>query len=122
VVLHIFFLHESGSNKPLGINRRNVKVFFKPYFSVNDLVGFMGVLFVFLLMSFGFPYLFMDTENFIEANFLVTPVHIQPEWYFLAAYAILRSVPNKLGGVLALVMFILMFFLLPFIRMRFSVI
>jgi len=99
-----------------------VKVFFKPYFSVNDLVGFMGVLFVFLLMSFGFPYLFMDTENFIEANFLVTPVHIQPEWYFLAAYAILRSVPNKLGGVLALVMFILMFFLLPFIRMRFSVI
>jgi len=107
-------LHETGRNNPLGISRRNVKVFFNPYFSINDFVGFMVVVFIFIFMRFGFPYLFMDSEKFIEANFLVTPVHIQPEWYFLAAYAILRSIPNKLGGVLALVMFILMFFFFAF--------
>lgn len=118
VVLHIFYLHETGSKKPLGINRNGVKVFFNPYFSVNDLVGIFFVVTVFVIFRLGFPYLFMDRENFIEAKFLVTPVHIQPEWYFLAAYAILRSIPNKLGGVVALLMFVVMFFLLPFVRFR----
>jgi len=121
IVLHIFFLHETGRKNPLGLNRKNVKIFFKPYFSINDFMGFMMVICLFIIMRFGFPYLFMDVENFIEAKFLVTPVHIQPEWYFLAAYAILRSIPKKLGGVLALVMFILMFFLLPFVRLRISI-
>lgn len=79
VVIHIFFLHETGRNNPLGLRRSNDKLRFKPYFSLKDFVGFIGVLFIFILMRFGFPYLFMDRENFIEAKFLVTPVHIQPE-------------------------------------------
>nr|YP_011013898.1 cytochrome b [Arthurdendyus triangulatus]WPY71421.1 cytochrome b [Arthurdendyus triangulatus] len=114
VIIHIFLLHETGSNNPLGLSSCNNKVSFHPYFSFNDLFVFFFYVFLFLVFSFGFPYLFMDVENFVEANALVTPVHIQPEWYFLAAYAVLRSIPNKLGGVLALVFFIAIYFLIPF--------
>nr|UHA56309.1 cytochrome b [Diversibipalium sp. MNHN JL281] len=113
VVFHIFFLHQTGSNNPLGVSSVNNKIKFNPYFSFQDSMGFVVVLIGFSLVSFGFPYVFMDSENFIEANVLVTPPHIQPEWYFLPAYTILRSIPNKLGGVVALVMFVVVFFLLP---------
>lgn len=114
VVLHIVLLHETGSNNPLGLRSSSNKVSFHPFFLLNDLFVLFFYFFLFVIFSFGFPYLFMDVENFIEANPLVTPVHIQPEWYFLSAYAILRAIPNKLGGVLALVFFILIYFFLPF--------
>nr|YP_010943705.1 cytochrome b [Ennucula tenuis]WLV28175.1 cytochrome b [Ennucula tenuis] len=112
-ILHLLFLHETGSNNPLGLNSDSEKIPFHIYFSVKDLMGFAFVLmFLFFLVLF-FPTISMDPENFIPANPMVTPVHIQPEWYFLFAYAILRSIPNKLGGVLALVASVLILMILP---------
>lgn len=113
VVLHLLFLHESGSNNPLGINRDSDKVPFHPYHTYKDLVGFLVVLFLLRLLVLFSPFLLGDPENFIPANPLVTPVHIQPEWYFLFAYAILRSIPNKLGGVVALVISVVILFVVP---------
>nr|YP_010577073.1 cytochrome b [Tristichotrochus unicus]UZN92191.1 cytochrome b [Tristichotrochus unicus] len=112
-VLHLLFLHESGSNNPLGINSDSDKVPFHPYHTYKDLVGFLVVLFLLSLLVLFSPFLLGDPENFIPANPLVTPVHIQPEWYFLFAYAILRSIPNKLGGVIALVMSVVILFVVP---------
>jgi len=113
-VLHLLFLHETGSNNPLGINRDGEKIPFHSYYTFKDLVGFLVVLFLLRILALFSPQLLTDPENFIPANPLVTPVHIQPEWYFLFAYAILRSIPNKLGGVIALVMSIAILFILPF--------
>nr|AWV83443.1 cytochrome b [Amphipsalta zelandica] len=110
-IIHLLFLHTTGSNNPLGINSNNDKVPFHPYFSIKDLMSFLILMIIFLMFVMLEPYLLGDPDNFIPANPLVTPKHIQPEWYFLFAYAILRSIPNKLGGVIALFMsiFILMF-------------
>lgn len=119
VVLHIFFLHEEGSSNPVGVNSSRYKVPFHYYYSVKDLLGFAIYLFSFVVVSLTLGYYFIDAENFIPANPLVTPVHIQPEWYFLFAYAILRSIPNKLGGVCALVLSILVLFVFPLVRGRF---
>nr|YP_010852303.1 cytochrome b [Desmaulus extinctorium]WGH72835.1 cytochrome b [Desmaulus extinctorium] len=110
---HLLFLHESGSNNPLGLNSDSEKVPFHSYYSFKDLVGFVLMIFLLLLLVMFSPQLLTDPENFIPANPLVTPVHIQPEWYFLFAYAILRSIPNKLGGVIGLVMSIVILFVLP---------
>nr|YP_010954565.1 cytochrome b [Ocnus glacialis]WMW14027.1 cytochrome b [Ocnus glacialis] len=112
-MLHLLFLHEMGSNNPLGNNSNIDKSSFHPYFSSKDSVGFLILIFMILSVSMLFPSLFTDPDNYIPANPLVTPVHIQPEWYFLFAYAILRSIPNKLGGVIALVGAILIWFILP---------
>nr|WOX02044.1 cytochrome b [Oncomelania hupensis] len=113
-VLHLLFLHESGSNNPLGLNSDGEKVPFHSYYSFKDLVGFVILLFMLSLLVLFAPQMLTDPENFIPANPLVTPVHIQPEWYFLFAYAILRSIPNKLGGVIALVMAVAILLILPF--------
>nr|YP_006576089.1 cytochrome b [Kulikovia alborostrata]AEM23546.1 cytochrome b [Kulikovia alborostrata] len=115
-VLHILFLHETGSSNPLGLNSDSEKVSFHSYYSIKDLFGFVFVFFLFFMLVFVSPFLLGDPENFVPANPLVTPVHIQPEWYFLFAYAILRSIPNKLGGVIGLVMSILILFILPLTR------
>nr|ASY97947.1 cytochrome b [Parasphendale agrionina] len=113
VMMHLLFLHQTGSNNPLGINSNIDKVPFHPYFTFKDILGFI-MLFTFLsIISLKEPYILGDPDNFIPANPLVTPVHIQPEWYFLFAYAILRSIPNKLGGVIALVMSIAILFFMP---------
>lgn len=112
-ILHLLFLHETGSNNPLGLNRDGDKVPFHFYHTVKDLVGFLVLLFFLILLVFFDPFLLGDPENFIPANPLVTPVHIQPEWYFLFAYAILRSIPNKLGGVVALAMSVVILFVVP---------
>nr|YP_010349892.1 cytochrome b [Monodonta labio]UOH96734.1 cytochrome b [Monodonta labio] len=112
-VLHLLFLHESGSNNPLGLNSDSDKVPFHSYYSFKDLVGFLVLLFLLSLLVLFSPFLLGDPENFIPANPLVTPVHIQPEWYFLFAYAILRSIPNKLGGVVALAMSVVILFVVP---------
>ena len=113
-IVHLLFLHQTGSNNPLGVNSNSDKIPFHPYFSFKDLFGFMLVLWALIIVALTNPYLFGDSENFIPANPLVTPVHIQPEWYFLFAYAILRSIPNKLGGAVALVVSIAILFILPF--------
>nr|APD14886.1 cytochrome b [Tenodera sinensis] len=113
VMVHLLFLHQTGSNNPLGLNSNIDKIPFHPYFTFKDILGFI-VLFMFLsILSLKEPYILGDPDNFTPANPLVTPVHIQPEWYFLFAYAILRSIPNKLGGVIALVMSIAILFFMP---------
>nr|UHA55368.1 cytochrome b [Ancylis unculana] len=112
-MIHLLFLHQTGSNNPLGVNSNLDKIPFHPFFSFKDLVGFLMMLFILIMLTMINPYLLGDPDNFIPANPLVTPVHIQPEWYFLFAYAILRSIPNKLGGVIALVMSILILIILP---------
>nr|YP_007317349.1 cytochrome b [Scyllarides latus]AGA56126.1 cytochrome b [Scyllarides latus] len=112
--IHILFLHQSGSNNPLGISSQPDKVPFHPYFSFKDIVGFMVLLATLVLLTLLHPYLLGNPDNFIPANPLSTPAHIQPEWYFLFAYAILRSIPNKLGGVIALAMSVAILFILPF--------
>lgn len=114
IIIHLLFLHQTGSNNPLGTNRNIDKIPFHPYFSFKDIAGFLIILISLILLTLLNPYLLGDPDNFIPANPLVTPVHIQPEWYFLFAYAILRSIPNKLGGVIALVMSIAILFILPF--------
>uniref|UniRef100_UPI003001A5EB cytochrome b n=1 Tax=Phyllothelys werneri TaxID=1661847 RepID=UPI003001A5EB len=113
VMIHLLFLHQTGSNNPLGTNSNIDKIPFHPYFTFKDTMGFI-ILFMFLsMLSLSEPYILGDPDNFTPANPLVTPVHIQPEWYFLFAYAILRSIPNKLGGVIALVMSIAILFFIP---------
>lgn len=112
-IVHLLFLHQTGSNNPLGINSNQDKISFHPYFSAKDLFGFILILWGLIIVVLLEPYLLGDTENFIPANPLVTPVHIQPEWYFLFAYAILRSIPRKLGGALALVVSIAILLILP---------
>lgn len=102
VVIHIFFLHASGRSNPLGVSSNTIKVPFHYYYSVKDLYYFIIFFFVFIVFTLKFGYNFIDAENFIEASPLKTPNHIQPEWYFLFAYAILRCIPNKLGGVLVM--------------------
>nr|QLY89712.1 cytochrome b [Xylophagus ater] len=113
-MIHLLFLHQTGSNNPLGINSNSDKIPFHPYFTFKDIVGFIIMLMMLILLTLIDPYLLGDPDNFIPANPLVTPIHIQPEWYFLFAYAILRSIPNKLGGVIALVLSIAILMILPF--------
>nr|YP_008080730.1 cytochrome b [Songmachilis xinxiangensis]AFQ07912.1 cytochrome b [Songmachilis xinxiangensis] len=113
-MVHLLFLHQTGSNNPLGLSSDNDKIPFHPYFSFKDVVGFIVMIMILTLLTLLNPYLLGDPDNFTPANPLVTPVHIQPEWYFLFAYAILRSIPNKLGGVIALVSSILILIILPF--------
>nr|YP_009633196.1 cytochrome b [Carcharhinus falciformis]QBS48177.1 cytochrome b [Carcharhinus falciformis]QIS49077.1 cytochrome b [Carcharhinus falciformis] len=115
-VIHLLFLHETGSNNPLGINSDTDKISFHPYFSYKDLLGFFVMIFFLAALALFLPNLLGDAENFIPANPLVTPPHIKPEWYFLFAYAILRSIPNKLGGVLALLFSIFILMLVPLLH------
>nr|AIG53249.1 cytochrome b [Ctenotus sp. DLR-2014a] len=112
-ILHLLFLHETGSNNPTGLASNTEKIPFHPYFSYKDLLGATLLLMVLLMLALFSPNLLGDPENFTPANPLVTPPHIKPEWYFLFAYAILRSIPNKLGGVLALLFSILILMLVP---------
>nr|QVT11029.1 cytochrome b [Muscidifurax sinesensilla] len=114
VMIHLIFLHETGSTNPIGLNSNMNKIPFNPYFTIKDFLGFIILIIMLLLICLLYPYILSDPENFNPANSMVTPLHIQPEWYFLFAYAILRSVPNKLGGVLALLMSILILLILPF--------
>nr|APX39899.1 cytochrome b [Lachnaia cylindrica] len=114
VMIHLLFLHQTGSSNPLGATFNIDKIPFHPYFSFKDILGMMVTTSGLVLLTLLSPYLLGDPDNFTPANPLVTPVHIQPEWYFLFAYAILRSIPNKLGGVIALVMSIAILYTLPF--------
>nr|ACZ64819.1 cytochrome b [Cnesterodon hypselurus] len=115
-LVHLVFLHETGSNNPTGLNSDADKISFHPYFSYKDLLGFIFLLATLISLALFSPNLLGDPENFTPANPLVTPPHIKPEWYFLFAYAILRSIPNKLGGVLALLASILILMAIPFLH------
>jgi len=113
-IVHLLFLHTTGSRNPLGVNRNLDKTPFHPYFSYKDLIRIVifGIIYMYICLQA--PWILGDPENFIPANPLVTPVHIQPEWYFLFAYAILRSIPNKLGGVVALALAVIVLYIMPF--------
>nr|ACJ43894.1 cytochrome b [Ichthyosaura alpestris] len=115
-IIHLLFLHKTGSNNPTGIPSNQDKVSFHPFFTYKDIVGFLLVLFILMLISLLTPNILGDPENFIPANSMVTPTHIKPEWYFLFAYAILRSVPNKLGGIIALAMSIFILLAIPMMQ------
>nr|ABY48576.1 cytochrome b [Xantusia sp. San Jacinto]ABY48577.1 cytochrome b [Xantusia sp. San Jacinto] len=115
-MLHLLFLHESGSNNPTGLNANTDKISFHPFFSYKDLVGVMMVTMLLLILALFSPNLLGDPENFTPANPMMTPPHIKPEWYFLFAYAILRSIPNKLGGVLALLLSTMILIILPLLH------
>nr|ABY48325.1 cytochrome b [Xantusia vigilis]ABY48326.1 cytochrome b [Xantusia vigilis] len=115
-MLHLLFLHESGSNNPTGLNANTDKIPFHPFFSYKDLLGVVMITMLLLILTLFSPNLLGDPENFTPANPMMTPPHIKPEWYFLFAYAILRSIPNKLGGVLALLLSIMILIILPLLH------
>nr|BAJ06101.1 cytochrome b [Lepus brachyurus] len=117
VMIHLLFLHETGSNNPSGIPSDSDKIPFHPYYTIKDLLGFLSLILLLLLLVLFSRDLLGDPDNYTPANPLNTPPHIKPEWYFLFAYAILRSIPNKLGGVLALVMSILILAIIPLLHM-----
>ena len=115
-LVHLSLLHTSGSNNPLGINTNVDTVSFYPYFYVKDLLAFFILIALFSFFVFFYPNVLGHSDNYIPANPLVTPPHIVPEWYFLPFYAILRSIPDKLGGVVAMVSAILILLILPIIN------
>jgi quinol-cytochrome oxidoreductase complex cytochrome b subunit len=115
-VVHLSLLHKEGSNNPLGINTNLETIPFYPYFYVKDLLFFFIFLAVFSFFLFFYPNTLGHPDNYIPANPLVTPPHIVPEWYFLPFYAILRSIPDKLGGVAAMGGAIVILLFLPIIN------
>nr|ANY64268.1 cytochrome b [Pteronotus personatus] len=116
VVVHLLFLHETGSSNPTGIPSDPDMVPFHPYHTIKDILGILMMLTALSMLVLFSPDLLGDPDNYIPANPLNTPPHIKPEWYFLFAYAILRSIPNKLGGVLALVLSILILAIIPLLH------
>jgi ubiquinol-cytochrome c reductase cytochrome b subunit len=117
VMLHLMALHQHGSNNPLGIDAKGAqdKIPFHPYYTVKDFFGFSVFFLVFSYFVFFNPNVLGHPDNYIPADPMVTPAHIVPEWYFLPFYAILRAVPDKLGGVLAMFGAILVLFVLPWL-------
>nr|AWN09404.1 cytochrome b [Nannospalax nehringi]AWN09405.1 cytochrome b [Nannospalax nehringi]AWN09410.1 cytochrome b [Nannospalax nehringi] len=116
VLVHLLFLHETGSNNPSGLNSNADKIPFHPYFTIKDILGILVLIIALMFLVLFYPDLLGDPDNYTPANPLNTPPHIKPEWYFLFAYAILRSIPNKLGGVLALILSILILAILPMLH------
>nr|WEY27632.1 cytochrome b [Balaenoptera musculus]WEY28126.1 cytochrome b [Balaenoptera musculus]WEY28152.1 cytochrome b [Balaenoptera musculus]WEY28438.1 cytochrome b [Balaenoptera musculus]WEY29465.1 cytochrome b [Balaenoptera musculus] len=115
-IVHLIFLHETGSNNPTGIPSDMDKIPFHPYYTIKDILGALLLILTLLMLTLFAPDLLGDPDNYTPANPLNTPAHIKPEWYFLFAYAILRSIPNKLGGVLALLLSILVLALIPMLH------
>nr|YP_008081968.1 cytochrome b [Ziphius cavirostris]AGK37952.1 cytochrome b [Ziphius cavirostris]AGK37986.1 cytochrome b [Ziphius cavirostris]AGK38025.1 cytochrome b [Ziphius cavirostris] len=114
--VHLLFLHETGSNNPTGIPSDMDKIPFHPYYTIKDILGALLLIAILLALTLFAPDLLGDPDNYTPANPLSTPAHIKPEWYFLFAYAILRSIPNKLGGVLALLLSILVLLFIPLLH------
>lgn len=115
VLLHLALLHEAGSNNPLCIDSSYDKANFYPYFLIKDFFTFLCILVIYLFVVFFYPDVLGHADNYVKANPLVTPPHIVPEWYFLPFYAILRSLPSKLGGVVCMFLSIIILFTLPLI-------
>nr|QJD25768.1 cytochrome b [Kerivoula hardwickii] len=116
VMIHLLFLHETGSNNPTGIPSNMDMIPFHPYYTIKDILGLLIMMTILMTLVLFSPDLLGDPDNYTPANPLNTPPHIKPEWYFLFAYAILRSIPNKLGGVLALILSILILLIIPFLH------
>lgn len=114
VFLHILLLHIWGSTNPLGIKDETDKLSFGPYFIIKDFFSLLFFMWFYFIMVSFWPNYLGHSDNYIQANSLVTPAHIVPEWYFLPFYAVLRSIPNKLGGILMLLLVIILLVLLPF--------
>uniref|UniRef100_A0T3J2 Cytochrome b n=2 Tax=Sagmatias obscurus TaxID=3371156 RepID=A0T3J2_SAGOS len=114
--VHLLFLHETGSNNPTGIPSNMDMIPFHPYYTIKDILGALFLILALLALTLFTPDLLGDPDNYTPANPLSTPAHIKPEWYFLFAYAILRSIPNKLGGVLALLLSILILVFIPMLQ------
>lgn len=117
VIIHLILLHMDGSNNPVGIQFKRDLIPFYPYYIIKDLYGVILFLIFYLSFVFFSPNLLGHPDNYIAANPMVTPAHIVPEWYFLPFYAILRSIPDKLMGVIGLVFGIVVLFFLPFLVM-----
>jgi len=115
-LMHLNYLHEQGSNNPLGINTNVDNIKFFPAFFVKDLFAFFILIVILSYFIFFFPNILGHPDNYTEANPLVTPAHIVPEWYFLPFYAILRSIPDKLGGIVAMFGAIVVLLILPFLN------
>nr|YP_009295174.1 apocytochrome b [Dasya binghamiae]AOH77186.1 apocytochrome b [Dasya binghamiae] len=115
-LIHLILLHQDGSNNPLGIESTNDKINLYPYFIIKDFLGLTLFFILFAFFIYFYPNVLGHSDNYIEANPMVTPTHIVPEWYFLPFYAILRSIPHKLGGVVAMLLSILILALLPWIH------
>ena len=114
VLIHLILLHEVGSNNPLGLTLKTENIPFYPYFYTKDLFGLMILLLIFFTFIFYYPNTLGHPDNYIEANPMKTPLHIVPEWYFLPFYAILRSIPNKIGGVIAMFGSLLILLTIPY--------
>lgn len=118
-IIHLIFLHSNGRRNSLGVTSINDKVEFHWFYLLKDLVSFLVLILFFSLILLLIPFVFIDSENFLFVDIIKTPEHIKPEWYFLFAYCILRRVPNKLGGVIGLVIRIVILILLPLITKRY---
>lgn len=111
-ILHLIYLHKSGSSRILATITSQDKIYFYPLFVVQDLINFL-IIWIFVWWLITFPFLLIDVEIFVPINIISRPIHIQPEWYFLPYYSILRVIPNKVGGVLCFVVRILIFLIFP---------
>jgi len=120
-ILHLILLHTDGNNNPLGVSSKFHFTYFYPYFYVKDLFALFCYLIFYFTFVFFFPNALGDADNYIMANSLVTPTHIVPEWYLLPFYAILRSIPDKLGGVIAMGGAFVVLITLPFLTPRLAV-
>lgn len=114
VLIHLFLLHEVGSTNPLGLTLKTENIPFYPYFYTKDLFGLMVLFLIFFTFIFYYPNTLGHPDNYIEANPMKTPLHIVPEWYFLPFYAILRSIPNKIGGVIGMFGSLVILLTIPF--------
>jgi ubiquinol-cytochrome c reductase cytochrome b subunit len=115
-IVHLALLHQNGSNNPLGVEAKTNKIPFYSYFYVKDLLSFFFLLWLFSFFVFFHPNAMGHPDNYIPADSLQTPAHIVPEWYFLPFYAILRAIPHKVGGVVAMGGSLVILFFLPFIH------
>lgn len=116
VFIHLIVLHLTGSSNPIHSNRDIYKIPFHPYFTLKDSITIIFIIIIFIIINFQNPYILGDPDNFKIANPIITPIHIKPEWYFLFCYSILRTIPNKLGGVIIILIAIFILFLLPLIN------
>lgn len=118
VFIHLIILHITGSSNPIHSKINIYKINFHPYFTIKDLITIIFTFSIFILINLQLPFILGDPDNFKIANPIITPIHIKPEWYFLFAYSILRTIPNKLGGVIILFISIFILYIIPLININ----
>lgn len=116
VFIHLIILHITGSSNPIHSKINIYKINFHPYFTIKDLITIIFTFIIFIIINLQLPFILRDPDNFKIANPIITPIHIKPEWYFLFAYSILRTIPNKLGGVIILFISIFILYIIPLIN------